>query len=158
MRRAQLSQMVLAGIDWQTIADRLYDGNVAFAHTDWHRARKAVKAQINSSVEEARELELDRLRRLLAAIWPKATKGDAKATDTAHRIIQTMIKTQGLEAPTKIQLDARIELESSVVAEAVIAVVDALGLDPSQRVVAFNAAQERLALVAGEDGDDLSVG
>lgn len=153
IRRTQCTQMVIAGVDWQTIADRLYEGDVAFAHTDYWRAKKEIAAQLTTTVEEARELELDRLRRLLAGVWTKATKGDTKAADTAHRIIQTLIKTQGLEAPTQIQLDARVDLESSVVAEAVIAAIDALGLAPDQRIVAFDAAQKRLELVSG-GGDD----
>lgn len=158
-RRKLLVQMVLSGMDWQTIADRLYEGNYNHAVVDYRRAKERSQAELNMSVEQARWLEIDRLDRLQAAVWPKAMKGDTKAAETAHRIIKTRIETLGLQAPTKIQLDARMTLESSIVAEAIIAVVDALGLDPSQRVLAFDVAQKRLELVAsGGEDDDLSVG
>lgn len=156
-RRKILVQMVLSGMDWQTIADRLYDGSVQFAYTDYRRAKEQSKVELNTSVEEARWLEVDRLDRLQAAVWPKALKGDTKAADTAHRLIMSRCDLLGLKAPTKIQLDARLELESTVVAEAIIAAIDALGLEPGQRVIAFNAAQTRLELAAGGAEDDLDL-
>jgi hypothetical protein len=157
-RRKILVQMVLSGMDWQTIADRLFEGDVNHAYIDYRRAKEKSCAELNTSVEEARWLEVDRLDRLQAAVWPKALKGDTKAADTAHRLIVSRCKILGLEAPTKIMLDARMELESTVVAEAIIAAIDALGLEPGQRVIAFNAAQTRLELVSGSSEDDLDVG
>lgn len=153
-RRKILVQMVLSGMDWQTIADRLYDGSVPFAYTDYRRAKEQSKVELNTSVEEARWLEVDRLDRLQAAVWPKALKGDTKAADTAHRLIMSRCDLLGLKAPTKIQLDARMELESTIVAEVVIAVIDSLGLDPSMRVQAFAVAQQRLELAAGSREED----
>ena len=156
-RRKILVQMVLSGMDWQTIADRLHDGNVRHAYMDYKRAKDGSKVELSTSVEEARWLEVDRLDRLQAAVWPKALKGDTKAADTAHRLIMSRCEILGLKAPTKIQLDARLDLESTVVAEAIIAAIDALGLDPGQRVIAFNAAQTRLELVSGGSEDDIDL-
>lgn len=152
-RRKQMAQLKLAGVDWATIADRCGYSSAEYARTDWRRIRNQTRAELRTSVEEARWLEVDRLDRLQAAVWPKAMRGDTKAADTAHRLIVTRCKILGLEAPTQIQLNARLELESTVVAEAIIAAIDALGLDPAQRVIAFNAAQSRLELVAAESGD-----
>src|SRR5574341_199744 len=148
-RRKQLVQLVLAGVDWATIADRLNYASPGAACTDYRRAKQASQVELNRSVEEARWMEVDRIDRLQAAVWPKALKGDTRAADTCHRLIMSRCDLLGLKAPTQIQLSARLDLESAVVAEAVIAALDALGLEPSQRVVAFNAAQSRLELVAG---------
>jgi hypothetical protein len=153
-RRKQLVQMKLAGVDWATIADRCGYNSPEYAQTDWQRLRNNTRAELRTSVEEARWLEVSRLDRLQAAVWPKALKGDTKAADTAHRLIVSRCKILGLEAPTQIQLSARMDLESTLVAEAVVAAIDALGLAPSQRVVAFNAAQSRLAVASGEAGDE----
>jgi hypothetical protein len=153
-RRKQLAQMKLAGVDWATIADRCGYSSAQTAMNDWQTVRNRTRAELRSSVEEARWLEVNRLDRLQAAVWPKAMKGDTKAADTAHRLIVSRCKILGLEAPTQIQLSARMDLESTLVAEAVVAAIDALGLAPSQRVVAFNAAQSRLALASGETGEE----
>lgn len=153
-RRKQMFQMKMAGVDWATIADRCGYSSSEYAQTDYQRVRNRSRAELRTSVEEARWLEVSRLDRIQAAVWPKAMKGDTKAADTAHRVIITRCKILGLEAPTVIQLSARLDLESTIVAEAIIAAIDALGLSPDQRVVAFNAAQTRLELASAETGDE----
>lgn len=152
-RRTQLAQLRMAGLDWATIAERLNYSSAQHAITDWRRAKAQSRVELTTSVEEARWLEVDRLDRLMAAMWPKALAGDTKAADTAHRLIMSRCEVLGLKAPTQIQLSARMELESTIVAEVIIAVIDSLGLEPSQRVVAFDVAQKRLALASGP-GDE----
>lgn len=149
-RRKQLVQLKLAGLDWATIADRCGYSSGDYARLDYRRAREASKVELHTSVEEARWLEVDRLDRLQAAVWPKALKGDTKAADTAHRLIVSRCKILGLEAPTQIQLNARMDLESTIVAETIVAVIDALGLEPSARMLAFDVAQKRLAITSGD--------
>jgi AraC-like DNA-binding protein len=156
-RRKQMAQLKLAGVDWQTIADRCGYSSAQYAQNDWQVVRNRTRAELRTSVEEARWLEVSRLDRLQAAVWPKAMKGDTKAADSAHRYIVTRCKILGLEAPTQIQLSARLDLESTIVAEAIIAAIDALGLSPDQRVVAFNAAQSRLELASAETGDEETI-
>ena len=153
-RRTQLAQLVLAGLGWQAIADKLGYGSPQHAMTDWKRAKDLVAVRMETTVEEARWLEVERMDRLQAAMWPLALQGDTKAARVARQIIVDRCKLLGLEPPTQIQLSARLNLESTVVAEAIIAVVDALGLEPSQRVVAFDAAQKRLELVAAQQEAD----
>lgn len=153
-RRKQMVQLRLAGVDWATVAERCGYSSSQTAQNDWQVIRNRTRAELRTSVEEARWLEVDRLDRLQAAVWPKALRGDTKAADTAHRLIVSRCKILGLEAPTQIMLNARLELESTVVAEAIIAAVDALGLSPDQRIIAFNAAQSRLELVASETGEE----
>lgn len=153
-RRSLMFQLKLAGVDWRTIAERCEYASPEYAMTDYQRERRKSKAELHTTVEEARWLEVDRLDRLQAAVWPKALKGDTKAADTAHRLIVSRCKILGLEAPTQVQLSTRLDLESTIVAEAIVAAVDALGLRPDQRVVAFNAAQTRLELASAETGDE----
>jgi len=123
--------------------------SVTHVSVDISRARAASKAQLSESVEELRDLQSDRLERLLAAAWKNALKGDTKAIDAASRLIERLCKLRGLEAPTQIQLTQRLELESTAVAEAVLAAIDALGLAPDARMLALNAAQNRLQLISG---------
>jgi hypothetical protein len=152
-RRKQCVQLALAGVDWQTIADRLEYASPGAAHTDWTRARQASKAELDETVEELRSKEISRIDRLMQAVWAKAIQGEVKAVDAAHRLIITRCKILGLEAPTQLQLTQRIELESTLAAEAVMAAVEALGLAPDARMLALEAAQTRLLAIAGAPDD-----
>ena len=155
-RRKQAVQLRLAGVDLATIMDQVNkitpEGNkyssVAHVSEDLKRARERSRAQLDDSVEDLRQLQVDRLERLLAACWPKAVKGDTRAVDTAARLIQQMAKLKGLEAPTQVELSHRIEMESTAVAEAVLAAIEVLGLGPELRMRAMEAAQGRLLAIA----------
>jgi hypothetical protein len=148
-RRKKAVALRLAGVRPTDIAEQLGYSSVAHVTMDIKRARERSKAQLDETVEELRDLQSDRLERLLAATWSKALKGDTKAVDTAARLIERLCKLRGLEAPTQIQLTQRLELESTAVAEAVLAAIDALGLAPDARMLALNAAQSRLQLISG---------
>lgn len=152
-RRKQCVGLALAGVDWATIAERLEYASAAAACTDYRRAKEASQAELDSSVEEMRAKEVARVDRLMQAVWPKALKGDTKSVDAAHRLIITRCKILGLEAPTQIQLTQRIELESTLAAEAVLAGIEALGLAPDARMIALEAAQTRLLAIAGPSSD-----
>lgn len=155
-RRRQVIQLRLAGVSFPEIGRQLADqyGDVedkaALARVDWQRAREKSRRLTEESVEELRALNVERLERLLAAVWPKALKGeDPKHIDAAGRIIERLFKLQGLEPPTQVQLSARIDMESTAVAEAVIAAIDSLGFAPEVRMRALEAAQVRLQEIAG---------
>jgi hypothetical protein len=155
-RRKQAIALRLAGVDLLTIMEQVnrvtpeehHYSSATHVSVDLKRARERSRAELDSSVEDLRELQLERLERLLAATWPKAVKGDTRATDTAARLIQQMCKLKGLEAPTQVELSHRIEMESTAVAEAVLAAIEVLGLGPELRMRAMDAAQGRLLAIA----------
>lgn len=150
-RRAKAIALHLAGMDWESIADRLGYASRGAAHTDVTRALKANLKAEAEQVETLRYTTGLRLDRLQAALWPKAVGGDTKAADTVLRIIQQRCKIEGVEAPTQIALQHRLDVEAQVVADAVAAALDALELDEEQRAAALGAAQQRL-LDSGEQG------
>lgn len=65
--------------------------------------------------------------------------------------------THGTDASKKLEiaLERRGDLESNLVAEAVLAAVEALGLEPQQRMLALETAARRLEVVDGEVIDDV---
>lgn len=148
-RRAKAIALHLAGMDWQAIADQLGYASRGAAHTDVTRALKANLTAEAEQVEEMRYTVSLRLERLQAAMWPKAVKGDTKAADTCLKLIQQWCKIHGIEAPTQIALQHRLDLESQLVADALTAALDALELSEDQRVAALGAAQQ-LLLAAGQ--------
>jgi hypothetical protein len=157
-RRKQAVALRLAGITPTMIYEKLKDlGYSSPEHVsmDLKRARERSRAQLESSVEELRDLQGERLERLLAGVWGKALKGDTKSADTAARLIERICKLRGLDPPTRIALNARIEMESTIVAETLIAVIDTLGLAPDLRVRALDLAQERMLAIAEAGADEV---
>lgn len=78
------------------------------------------------------------------------------ALNTWLSIEKSWSATHGTDASKKLEiaLEHRGELESNLVAEAVLAAVEALGLEPQQRMLALETAAARLEVVEGEVIED----
>ncbi|MDT0377241.1 hypothetical protein RM572_00425 [Streptomyces sp. DSM 42041] len=105
-RRTQAIAMRLAGVEWATIADRLGYSSKGAAHTDVTRALRQSTSELAGQVEEMRTLQQLRTDRLLAAVWAKAIKGDLKAVETALKLMERHAKLYGLDAPSRVSVDA----------------------------------------------------
>ena len=71
-------------------------------------ARKAVKRALERTMEEVkdnaealRELERQRLERLILSMMPSAQKGNVPAAETVRKLSESLRKLMGLDAPTK---------------------------------------------------------
>ncbi|MEW2633357.1 hypothetical protein AB0903_17295 [Streptomyces sp. NPDC048389] len=104
-RRKNAIQMVLAGLDYETIAERLGYASRGAAHTDVDRALRANLADLKTEAGTLREVQARRYHRLLAAVWPKALKGDLRAVETAAKLTDRVVKLYGLAEPDKLDLD-----------------------------------------------------
>jgi hypothetical protein len=104
-RRAKAIAMVLAGVDYETIADRLGYASRGAAHTDVDRALAANLTDLETSAGSLREVQFMRYQRLLAAVWPKALKGDLKAVEGAARLVDRIVKLWGLAEPERLDLN-----------------------------------------------------
>lgn len=108
-RRGKAVAMRLAGLDYETIANRLGYASRGAACQDITRALEANVAEQNRNADVLRQEELQRLNRLQAGVWQAAVSGDTKAVDTALRIIDRRCKLLGLDAPVRhevVTLDA----------------------------------------------------
>lgn len=103
-RRAKAITLRLAGMDWQTIADRLEYTSRGAACQDVARALEANLAEQSQAADTLREVESLRLDRLQAAAWPAAVKGDLKAIETVLKVIDRRVKLQGLDMPLRAEL------------------------------------------------------
>lgn len=103
-RRADAIRLRLAGMDYDTIADRLGYSSRGAASKDIYRAFDAFRAEEEAAVETWREIEAQRLDRLQAAAWPAAAKGDLKAIETVLKVIAQRTKLLGLDAPVRTEL------------------------------------------------------
>ncbi|MCM1964851.1 hypothetical protein [Streptomyces sp. G1] len=105
-RRRKAISMVLAGVDWDTIAERLGYASRGAAHTDVTRALEANLRDVAGEAAVLREVQGLRYERLLAALWGKALKGDPKHVEGAAKIVDRVVKLYGLAEPDKLKLDA----------------------------------------------------
>lgn len=103
-RRAKAIALRLAGMDWQTIADRLDYPSRGAACTDVSRAMEANLEEQRTAVEVMREVESERLDRLQAAAWQSAARGDLKAIETVIKLIDRRIKLHGLDTPVRTEV------------------------------------------------------
>jgi len=78
------------------------------------------------------------------------------ALNTWLSIEKAWSATHGTDASKKLEiaLEQRTELEANLAAEAVMAAVEALGLDPAQRMLALEAAANRVHVIDGEVIED----
>lgn len=104
-RRRQAIGMVLAGLDYDTIATRLGYSTRNAAWTDVDRALTANLTDLKKDAAALREVQARRYHRLLAAVWTTALKGDLKAVETAARLVDRVVKLYGLAEPDKLDVD-----------------------------------------------------
>jgi hypothetical protein len=103
-RRANAIALRLAGMDYETIAQRLEYSSAGAASKDLCRTLRAYREEEEAKVEEWRQLEGQRLDRLQAAAWAKAVKGDLKAIETVLKIISQRSKLLGLDMPVRTEV------------------------------------------------------
>lgn len=103
-RRKKLIGLVMAGVDYETIAERLNYSSRQAASKDMCRILEQNVAAERAELETLRALECDRLNRLQAAIWPAATRGDLKAIAECRQIIAQRCKLLGLNAPEQLEV------------------------------------------------------
>lgn len=138
-KRAQAVQLRLAGADWQTIADTLGYRSRGAACAAVSKALKEANHQAGFGAEQLRLIELARLDRLQRAMWQDAMRGDARAADTALRIVDRRIKLMGLDMVPE-QLDEQVRRDLAMqVAQQMYSVfdriLDGLKLTAQQRAL-----------------------
>jgi hypothetical protein len=103
-RRANAIALKLAGMDFETIAERLGYSDPGAARKDFWRAVQKNRIEEKQAVDDLREVEGQRLDRLQAAVWAKAVKGDIKAVETVLKVISQRARLFGLDAPVKAEV------------------------------------------------------
>ena len=89
------------GYVWREIA-QIVNMSTAGVYKAYNRAMTRV---IAPSIEEHREMELDRLDILQRTYWQPAVNGNLRAADYVLRVIDKRAKLLGLDAPLKVQAE-----------------------------------------------------
>jgi len=109
------SQRILKGREREAAAVKLRMGGATYeeigasmgitamaAYKAVKRALARVITKTNEDASELRTLELQRLDKLLLALWGRAVKGDDAAVDRVLRVMERRAKLRGLDAPVQV--------------------------------------------------------
>lgn len=107
-RRKKAVQMRISGATYDDISKALGVSRPA-AYNSVKTALQETKLKMAESVDELREIERERLERLILAVMPKAMSGDVKAVDSVRRLSESLRRLLGLDAPDKIEFNWRDE-------------------------------------------------
>lgn len=114
-RRRNAVALALAGVDYDTIAERLDYTNRAAVQKDIQRAlRPLIDGRAAQTPDEQREVDLMRLDRLQASVWPAAITGDLRAIDTVTRIIATRARLLRADAEAHEAVQAATVMEAGI--------------------------------------------
>lgn len=181
-RRADAIQLRLAGLDYLTIGKKLaadpainstrtpypagygierYEAgeeppkDAALAEVvkqDLHRVMRQRRTKVNESADALRDLQDERLNRLMAGLWNSAASGDVAAVDRVLKIMERQARLHGLDAPVKSEVTgaggAPIQLQPVTDSDREAAV---------QSIVSFRADREESAKALELLGDAADV-
>jgi hypothetical protein len=89
------------GASYDAIAGQLGYANRSGA---WKAVQQALKRSVRESGDAVRQLENDRLDRLLLSLWKRALEGDLEALDRVLKIMKRRAELNGLDAPKQLAL------------------------------------------------------
>jgi hypothetical protein len=110
-RRAQAIALRLAGLDFQTIADRLGYASRAAAAVDINRALESSLAEQHRDAEVWRHELVLGLQRIKAAMWAAAVAGDPKAADVVVKVYDRLTK---LTVPQRVEVLTMGAIEAEI--------------------------------------------
>lgn len=138
-RRLQALDLRKAGASFRAIGAQL---NISHeqARTDVMQSLQELAHEQREKTQEYRQLELERLDRMLMAIWTQAAKGDLQAVDRALKISDRRAKLLGLDAPVKQELTG----------------ADGTPLESVITIAAVDYRQALKPLAPDDDGSDIA--
>ncbi|WP_336214805.1 hypothetical protein [Nonomuraea sp. LPB2021202275-12-8] len=96
-RRYQALQMRIAGVSNAVIAQRLGYSSPQLVSKDVTTALKRAAKQEAMAAEELLNLEINRLDRMMASVWPRVLKGEVNAVEAALKIVNKRASLLGLD-------------------------------------------------------------
>jgi len=95
-RKARAVELAIQGCTYDVIAREVGFSNRG---TAYRAVKDALDQRTAEAVDTYRELEQDRLDRLLASVWPSAMQGDLPAVMAALKVVQARCRLLGLGEP-----------------------------------------------------------
>lgn len=127
-RRSRVAQFRLGGVRNQRQIAKALGVSVATINRDFKALDAEWRERAAADIAVEKAIDLDRLDRLIMALWDKATKeGRWLATDRVLSLMQHRAKLLGLEAPQRREDTHRIE-----VTQIVQGIAESSGLDAAE--------------------------
>lgn len=106
-RRVKVYELRLRG---RTIREIAADVGVSrsIAHADVVAVLDRIKAEANDTAEQVRQLEIERLDKMLDSFWQRVLEGDEKAADVVLKVQARRSKLLGLDAPEQHSVEASV--------------------------------------------------
>ena len=105
-RRRQIIELRMAGASVNKIAATL-GFSKSTVSTHLNGALNDLVSDVNAAAETVRALEIERLDRVLMAVWPHATKGSVHHVDRVLKIMERRATLLGLDAPKRAELTGK---------------------------------------------------
>ena len=113
----------LAGMSYEAIAEHLGYADKSGA---FRACMAAIKALPVENAEQVRSLELARLDRMLAAVWPNVIRGISSAVHAALAVEERRCRLLGMDAPSRVDVEQRV-----------VAIAISEGIDPDEARATF---------------------
>ncbi len=107
-RRAQVAALRLAGMRDQRRIARQLGVSPPTIHRDCKVLDAEWRARAVADVTNEKGLDLDRLERMIAAVWPEAARGNLPAVDRVTRLLERKARLLGLDAPEHMAIDQQV--------------------------------------------------
>jgi len=102
-KRRQAVLMRISGATYEDIGNALgISRQAAYIHVK--TALEQTRLQTSEDTEALREIEKERLERMVLALTPKAQKGDTAAVDTVRKLSESLRKLLGLNMPERVDV------------------------------------------------------
>lgn len=111
-KRKQALQLAIAGVDYQTIADKVGYNSRQAAHA---AVKSALIDTLRPPADELRQMQLARLDDMIKYLWSQVSKGNYNAVDRIIKIEERRARLLGLDAPTKTDVEGAGEIVLRVV-------------------------------------------
>lgn len=118
-RRVKALELRKRGKSYRTIGAAL-EISEAQAHRDVQQAMAALRELEQTTAEEYRTMELERLDLALQALLPKLNAGNVEAVNAWVRISESRRKLLGLDAPAALNLSGALSSPAYVALRAVV--------------------------------------
>jgi hypothetical protein len=106
-RRVKVYDLRLRGKTIREIAAAV-GVSVQTAHADVTAVLTRIKADANDTAEQVRQLEIERLDKMLDAFWLGVLDGNEKAADVVLKVQARRAKLLGLDAPEQHSVEASV--------------------------------------------------
>ena len=103
-RQRQALELRKSGATLEAIAEAVGYRSRQAAHDSIKRALAAIP---RLAAQQLRDLDVDRLDRLIFAMWPRALRGDAEAVNSVLRILAQRARLLGLEVKEPVPGSSR---------------------------------------------------